>query len=57
VSYRNVAYALLVVVAVLVAVASLYLLATSWPLHEGSAETGFAREARIGLMQGWLALR
>jgi hypothetical protein len=40
VSNRNVLYALLLVVAVLVLVASLYLLATSRPLHEGSAEAG-----------------
>jgi hypothetical protein len=39
---RNV-YALLLVVAILVAVASLYLLVTSRPPGEGSAEAGFAR--------------
>jgi hypothetical protein len=57
VNNRNVLYALLLVVAVLVVAASFYLLATSRTLHEGSAEAGFAREAQIGLMQGHLALR
>jgi hypothetical protein len=57
VSNRNVLHALLLVVAVLVLVASLYLLVTSRPLHQGSAEAGFARGAQIGLTQGWLALR
>jgi uncharacterized protein (DUF305 family) len=43
----NVAYALLLVVAILVAVASLYLLATSQPPGEGSAEAGFARDMTV----------
>ncbi len=44
---RSVAYALLLIVAVLVAVASLYLLATSQPPGEGSAEAGFARDMMV----------
>ena len=40
----NLVYALLLVVAILVAVASLYLLVTSRPPGEGSAEAGFARD-------------
>jgi uncharacterized protein (DUF305 family) len=40
----SVAYALLLIIAVLIAVASLYLLATSQPPGEGSAEAGFARD-------------
>jgi uncharacterized protein (DUF305 family) len=43
----NVVYALLLVVAILVAVASLYLLVTSRPPGEGSAEAGFARDMTV----------
>ena len=44
---QNVVYALLLVVAILVAVASLYLLVTSRPPGEGSAEAGFARDMTV----------
>jgi len=44
---QNVVYALLLVVAILVAVASLYLLVTSRPPREGSAEAGFARDMTV----------
>jgi uncharacterized protein (DUF305 family) len=44
---RDVVYALLLVVAILVAVASLYLLVTSRPPGEGSAEAGFARDMTV----------
>jgi uncharacterized protein (DUF305 family) len=47
VSNRNIAYALLLIVALLIAVASLYLLATSQPPGEGSAEAGFARDMMV----------
>jgi uncharacterized protein (DUF305 family) len=43
----NLVYALLLVVAILVAVASLYLLVTSRPPGEGSAEAGFARDMTV----------
>ena len=46
-SNRNVAYALLLIVAILIAVTSLYLLATSQPPDEGSAEAGFARDMMV----------
>jgi hypothetical protein len=54
---RDVLYALLLVVAVLIAVASLYLLATSRPLHEGPAEARLVRETQKGLVRGRLAPR
>ncbi len=47
VSNRNIAYALLLVLAVLLAAGALYLWATSWPPGEGSAEAGFARDMMV----------
>jgi uncharacterized protein (DUF305 family) len=46
-SNRNVAYALMLIIAVLIAAASLYLLLTSLPPGEGSAEAGFARDMMV----------
>jgi uncharacterized protein (DUF305 family) len=47
VSNRDVAYALLVIVAILVAAASLYLWATSRPPGDDSPEAGFARDMMV----------
>jgi uncharacterized protein (DUF305 family) len=47
VSNRNVAYAVLLLVAILVAVTFLYLWATSRPPGEHSAEAGFARDMMV----------
>jgi uncharacterized protein (DUF305 family) len=47
VSNRNVAYAVLLIVAILVAAASLYLWATSRPPGEDSPEAGFARDMMV----------
>ena len=45
--YRNVAYALLLVLAVAVAAGAVFLWASSRPPREGSAEAGFARDMMV----------